>query len=303
MHSVSDFAYSDSGATKVHADLDPRGADRESRDSAEHPESTPVAVPFDVTGSMDKVPRGLQAKLPALLGLLLLKGYVAHPQVMFGAIGDATTDRAPLQVGEFESGNAMEEVLGKIYLEGNGGGQKTESYELFLYWLARHVQTDAWDKRRRRGYCFLIGDEMAYPQVKAREVARIIGDELSEDIPLETIVAEVLQRWDVYFIIPAGTAHAGDAQVLEFWRKLFGQNVIALDDLDAVAETIALTIGLAEDATDLDGGLSDLHDVGSTAGGVVGKALATLGSARGGQVVSAAAPADLYGSGSGSDRL
>ncbi|MGK5558283.1 hypothetical protein ACSNOI_42460, partial [Actinomadura kijaniata] len=50
---ASAFAYSDSGATSVHPDLDPRGVRvRESRDSDDHPESLAVAVLFDVTGSM-----------------------------------------------------------------------------------------------------------------------------------------------------------------------------------------------------------------------------------------------------------
>src|ERR1700754_3820389 len=96
----SAFAHDQSGATTVHPDLDPHGVTvRECRDSAEHPESLPIAVLFDVTGSMGMVPRALQAKLPDLLGLLLRQGYVEHPQVLFGAIGDATCDRAPLQIG------------------------------------------------------------------------------------------------------------------------------------------------------------------------------------------------------------
>jgi hypothetical protein len=100
---------------------------RESRDCAEHPRSLAIAVLFDVTGSMGAVPRVLQAKLPQLLGLLLRKGYAADPQIMFGAIGDASCDGAPLQVGQFESDNRMDDDLGRILLEG-GGGQKTESY-------------------------------------------------------------------------------------------------------------------------------------------------------------------------------
>ena len=127
---------------------------------------------FDVTGSMRGVPRALQAKLPQLLGLLLRKGYVAHPQIMFGAIGDATCDRAPLQVGQFESDNRMDDDLGRILLEGGGGGQKTESYELAMYFMARHTATDCFGERGRRGYLFIIGDEMAYPRVKPGEVAR-----------------------------------------------------------------------------------------------------------------------------------
>ena len=57
--------------------------------------------------------------------------------------------------------------------------------------------------------------------------------------------------------------YAGDPQVLGFWRDLLGQNVIELGDLDAVCETIALTVGLGEDAIDLDDGLADLSEVGS----------------------------------------
>jgi hypothetical protein len=93
----SAFAYSDSGARTVHADLDPFDVGRrESRDSDEHPQSLAIAVLFDVTGSMGGVPRALQKKLPKLLGLLKDSRYVRDPQIMFGAIGDATCDRAPL---------------------------------------------------------------------------------------------------------------------------------------------------------------------------------------------------------------
>jgi hypothetical protein len=298
---TSAFAYSDNGATRVHDDLDPKGVTRESRDSAEHPGSVPIAVLFDVTGSMREVPRILQAKLPALFGLLLRKGYVTDPQVMFAAVGDATCDRAPLQVGQFESDNSADGDLSKIYLEGGGGGQKTESYELAMYFIARHVTTDAWEKRRHRGLVFFLADEMAYLKVKASEVARVIGDELAEDIPLDDIMAELAIRWDAYYILPAGSSYAGDPEVLGFWRKRLGQNVIQLDDLDAACETIALTAGLAEDAISLDDGLADLADVGSAAGGVVGKALATLGSGRS-PVTVTVPPPDLAGP-SGNVRL
>jgi hypothetical protein len=40
---------------------------------------------------------------------------------MFGAIGDAETDYVPLQVGQFESNNRMDDQLRGIALEGNGG--------------------------------------------------------------------------------------------------------------------------------------------------------------------------------------
>jgi hypothetical protein len=278
---ASAFAYSDGGATRVHPALDPFGVTvRESRDSAEHPRSLAIAVLFDVTGSMRGVPRVLQAKLPQLLGLLLRKGYAADPQVMFGAIGDATCDRAPLQIGQFESDNRMDDYLGRILLEGGGGGQETESYELALYFMARHTAIDCYAKRGRRGYLFVIGDEMAYPQVKPTEVRDVIGGGLQANLPLPALIDEVTAKWDTYYILPAGASYVGDRQVLGFWHDLLGQNVIQLADLDAVCETIALTVGLGEDAVNLNGGLADLDDVGSAAGPAVRRALAAIGSGR-----------------------
>ncbi|WP_434742373.1 hypothetical protein [Micromonospora sp. SH-82] len=276
----SAFSYSDSGARKVHPSLDPRDAMRESRDSTEHPQSTPIAVLFDVTGSMGHVPRTLQNKLPQLLGLLQRQGYARDPQIMFGAIGDATCDRVPLQVGQFESDNRMDDDLGRMVLEGGGGGQMQESYELAMYFMARHTATDSWDKRGRRGYLFIIGDELAYAGVKRREVAKLIGDDLGEDVPIRRMVDELVQRWDTYYLLPAGSHYARNSKVLDFWRDLLGQNAVTLDDLDAVCETIALTIGLGEQAIDLEEGLRDLERAGSTATGTVSKALAPLRAGR-----------------------
>ncbi|SEL95207.1 hypothetical protein [Streptacidiphilus jiangxiensis] len=279
-HGIGAFDYSDRARRgprhlwRAHPQLDPFGLTvRESRDSAEHPDSQAVAVLFDVTGSMGTVPRVLQTKLPELFGLLLRKGYVRDPQILFGAIGDATCDRVPLQLGQFESDNRMDDNLGQIFLEGGGGGQMHESYELAMYAMARHTAIDCHEKRGRRGYLFVIGDELPYGRVSAAQVHEVFGERLPEDIPVEVLLQELTRRWDVYFVLPAGSSYVGNDQVLGRWRTLLGDNVVELDDLDAVCETIALTIGLGEGAIDLDEGLADLADIGSRAGVAVRRAL------------------------------
>lgn len=234
---------------------------RESMDSTEHPLSTPIAVLFDVTGSMRAVPKQLVKKLPALLGLLQMKGYVADPQILFGGIGDATCDQVPLQISQFESDNRMDDHLTNMFLEGGGGGQMTESYELGMYFMARHTFLDSIDARGHRGYLFIIGDEMAYPQVKSHEVRQHIGDDLSENISTEAILGELQDKFEVFFIIPQGASHANDSRVIDFWKKLLGQNVIELRDLDTVAETIAMTVGVAEETVTLEQATKDLADV------------------------------------------
>ncbi|GAA0243631.1 hypothetical protein GCM10009527_045440 [Actinomadura nitritigenes] len=300
----SAFAYSDGGATAVHADLDPKGVTvRESRDSDDHPESLAIGVLFDVTGSMGGVPRTLQTKLPDLLGLLLRKGYVEHPHILFGAVGDATCDRAPLQIGQFEADNRMDDDLGKILLEGGGGGQMRESYELAMYFMARHTAIDCFEKRGKRGYLFMIGDELAYPKTKRREVAKVVGDDLERDLPIEDVLRELQRMYEVYFIIPEGAYHSGSRELKDFWQGLLGQHVLYLDDLDAVCETIALTVGLAEDAIDLDEGLEHLAEAGSDAGASVSRALARLDASRAPVAVSATPPGLDASGPSGTTRL
>ncbi len=267
---ISRFDYNDnmhrSNYSKWHVypNLDPKGVNaRESRDSAEHPNSTSITVMFDVTGSMGEIPVTLQNKLPELLGLLLRKGYATDPQIMFGAIGDATCDRVPLQVGQFESDNRMDENLEKFFLEGGGGGQRSESYELAMYFLARHTEIDCWDKRGHKGYAFIIGDEMAYPFVKKHEVQQHIADGLESDIPIEQIVRELRMRYHLFYILPKAASYGGDAEILGYWHKLLGDNVIELGSPEAVCETIALTIGMMEGNIDLPGGADDLKEFGT----------------------------------------
>ncbi len=264
---MGDFDYSDHmraanpAAWRAHPTLDPKGVRvRESRDSHEHPASNSIVVMFDVTGSMLGVPVTLQKKLPELLGLLLRKGYISDPQILFGAIGDATCDRVPLQVGQFESDNRMDENLENIFLEGGGGGQRTESYELAMYFVSRHTDIDCWSKRGHKGYLFLIGDEMAYPQVKKHEVQEVIADGLEQDIPVAQIVKELQKRYHVFYLLPKAASYGGDRKILGFWRDLLGQNVLELEDTEAVCEIIALVIGMTEGSIDLSQGKEDLKE-------------------------------------------
>lgn len=254
--------------------LDVFGAQsREARDSDEHPASTPIVVLFDVTGSMGMVPVTVQKRLGDLLGLLTRGGYVADPQIMIGAIGDDQFDDVPLQVGQFESDNRIDDQLRDIFLEGGGGGDKREGYALAAYFLNTRAQTDAWEKRGRKGYVFFIGDEMNKAAVYAQSVRRIIGDELTEDLRVDQVYRELAQRWHTFYVLPNLTSYYDDPEIENHWRPLVGERFLKLDDPDGVADLIALTIGMTEDAIDLKDGLADLKAAGSTTHGAVSKAL------------------------------
>ncbi|GAB2516987.1 hypothetical protein [Nocardia heshunensis] len=274
---------------KAHPTLDPLGVGvRESRDSADHGNSLPIAVLFDVTGSMGSVPRIMQEKLAKLHGLLQRKGYADDPQILFGAIGDADSDRVPLQVGQFESDNRMDEQLRLILLEGGGGGQKSESYELAAYFIARHTATDAWEKRGQKGYLFIVGDELNKKRLTAKHIRDVIGDDVPSDIAVDSVYRELADRWHVHYILPNQSSYYRDPEIAEHWQGLLGERFLRLDDPAAVCELIALTIGIGEDRVDLGAGLADLRDIGSTSeADAVGKALAPLGGTRRGRSVGA----------------
>jgi hypothetical protein len=242
----------------LHPALDPttmKKGVREARDSMEHPNSVPVICALDQTGSMANVPRIVQANLGKLMSTILTKGYLADPQVLFAAVGDAHTghsaanrEQAPLQVGQFESGLEMEDDLTRIYLEGNGGGQNKESYDLALYFAVHHTVTDAWEKRQRKGYLYIIGDEQTYPTLDAGTIHRIFGGERpSRDFPIKELVEAAQERYHVFFLIPSGASNSARADLHDHWVGLLGAGyVIHLDDPNQVCDVVALTIGLTE---------------------------------------------------------
>lgn len=273
LFSHTDKIYKGAVKASVNEKLDPSKKNsvgkiiRESFDSADHPDSVPVAILFDVTGSMSEVPKKFISKLGNLMKLLVKKGYLLHPQILFGAIGDATCDTAPLQIGQFESSNEIDEALSLVYLERGGGGHITESYELGMYYMARHTDLDSLNKRGKKGYLFMMGDEIPYPNVKKSEVAEFIGDTIQDNIPTPEILAELRNKYEVYWILPGGTSNYDHETVNKTLQNLFGQNLLRLPNADDVCELIASTIGLNE-GYDLNDITTDLVSVGADAASV-----------------------------------
>ncbi len=246
---------------------------RESRDSAEHPASNAVAILFDVTGSMGGIPRTFIEKLPKLMGAITKKGYLSDPQILFGAIGDAYSDRVPLQIGQFESSNEMDDALAKIYLEGRGGSQFHESYELAMHYMANFTAMDCLEKRGKKGYLFIIGDEKPYDKLNPDQVQRIIGEPVQEETPVEELVARLQEKFEVFWIFPKdGSSYSGERGrqlgIHDKLQTLFGQNLIWLDNPDDVCEVITATIGINE-GYDINAVRSDMAEVGANSKSIV----------------------------------
>lgn len=107
----------------IHESMDPKKITlRECRDSETHPFTVPIVLTLDVTGSMRDIPKDLvKDGLPTLMSKMIQNG-VEDASLLFMAVGDHECDQAPLQVGQFESGDAELDLwLTRTWLEGGGG--------------------------------------------------------------------------------------------------------------------------------------------------------------------------------------
>jgi hypothetical protein len=230
---------------QCHPLMNPKGLKvRECRDSADHPDSLGIVFALDVTGSMGDIPRLLATKeLPNFMKLLGACG-VAHPHLIFMAIGDANSDQAPLQVGQFEStAELMDQWLTWSFLEGQGGGTGEESYDLAFYIAAQHTDMDNWVKRKKKGYLFLTGDENPYPAVSRHHVEALVGEKLDEDIPVAEVIAAAAETYHLFFLIPD---LARRKRCEARWRDLLGNHTICMESPADTCAVAAAIVGLTE---------------------------------------------------------
>jgi hypothetical protein len=236
----------------VHPLMRPHGIKvREARDSDAHPRSLAITLALDVTGSMGQIPELLaKEELPGLMRMLLDHG-VSDPQVLFLAVGDAFHDRAPLQVGQFEStAELMDQWLTWTWLEGQGGDAGHESYELALYFGARHLELDCFRLRQKRGYFFMTGDEKPYPHLSRAAVRSVLGDELDDDLPLAVVVEEAQRQLEPFFLIPDLERRR---QCERAWRDALGDRVVCMESPRDTTACIAGIVAMQEGAVpDLD---------------------------------------------------
>jgi hypothetical protein len=235
--------------------LDPKGvAVRESRDSADNPNSTALIVALDVTGSMGMIADNIARQgLGILFQEVLDRKPISDPHLMFMAIGDAYCDDSPLQVSQFEADNRIVEQLTDIYLEGGGGGNSFESYDLAWYFAGQHTSIDCFEKRGKKGYLFTVGDEECPPGLRASQLQEICGDHVSQDVSSAELLEMVSKMYHVFHVVVEEGSHCrGNPEpVVDGWKKVLGQRVLRLSDHTKLSEVIISAIQVIEGADKL----------------------------------------------------
>lgn len=181
----------------IHKSLEPMKVMRECCDTEEHPNTIPVILALDVTGSMGQASANVAIKLNEIMEELYKK--VRDVEFMIMAIGDLAYDYAPIQISQFESDIRIAEHLDKVFFEHGGGGNKYESYTAAWYMGLYHTKLDCW-KRGKKGIIITMGDETLNPYLPQKELALTTGDALQGDIETPDLYQDVVKKFDVYHL-------------------------------------------------------------------------------------------------------
>ena len=212
---------------------------RESRDSDEHPNTVSIILALDVTGSMGSIPHFLVKEgLPNIMGNIIQRG-IKDPQLLFLGIGDHECDRSPLQVGQFESSDALlDKWLTDVYLEGGGGGNAGESYLLAWYFAGLHTVIDSFEKRRQKGFLFTIGDEPTLPEIPAESLEKIMGKGQHKNYSAAVLLDKAREKYHVYHLHIKETSQGSEQRTQDGWKQLMGDNLILVDRHAEIAKII-----------------------------------------------------------------
>lgn len=257
--------------------LDPRRIERrDAHDCELNPASTPIIVAVDVTGSMGMLAEVLVKRaLRPLFEEVIARQPVTDPNVMAMAVGDAWCDAAPLQVTQFEADLRIAEQIQDLWIEGGGGGNSFESYNLPWYFAATRTDIDSWTQRGKKGYLFTVGDEPCPPVLLASHVKRVFGGRKPQgDMSSAEVLALASRTYEVFHVVvEEGSfyAHSPD-EVMHSWREVLGQRVLRLSDHTRLSEVIVSAIAVCE-GQDVDEVVASWK--GQTAG-VVANAVAEL---------------------------
>lgn len=199
--------------------LDPYGVVRECCDSEEHPETVPVILALDVTGSMGSAAVEVAKRLNTVMTKLY--DQTKDVEFMIMGIGDLAYDRAPIQASQFESDIRIAEQLDQLYFEGGGGGNGFESYTAAWYFALNNTRLDC-HSRGKKGLIITMGDEPLNPYLPKDPLEASLGVSNEKDIETRELYKEVTEKFEVYHLAVIDPRSNG-ARFVEKIMKSFGE--------------------------------------------------------------------------------
>lgn len=219
--------------------LDPKNVVRECCDSEEHPNTLPVILALDVTGSMGKAAVEVAKKLNVIMTKLYKD--VKDVEFMIMGIGDLAYDDCPIQVSQFESDIRIAEQLDKIYFEFGGGGNSFESYTAAWYFGSRHTKLDCLN-RGRKGIIITMGDEQLNPYLpykgRGHGLSEVTGDNLQSDVETKDLYEEASKKFNIYHLDVNHGRRWDEAEIEKSYKKYLDDTHFRKVTMDSITNEI-----------------------------------------------------------------
>lgn len=153
--------------------LNPYQKIRECCNSEEHPNTVPVILALDVTGSMGSACKETASAISQIMNELYNK--FKDIELMTMGVGDFECDDFPLQASQFESDVRIAKQMDDIYIEHGGGGNEYESYTAPWWFGLYRTKLDCFDKQGRKGIIITMGDEPLNPTLPRYRLIEYLG--------------------------------------------------------------------------------------------------------------------------------
>ena len=211
---------------------------RECVNSDEHPNTIPVILALDVTGSMGEA----CSETAAALGVIMTNLYKKFKDIEFCVmgIGDLAYDHAPIQMSQFESDVRIAEALDKIYMEHGGGGNAFESYTAAWYMGLKHTKLDCFDKQGRKAIIITMGDEPLNPYLPFRELNESINVTEQANIETPELYRQASEKFDIFHIAvdsPRDCYRSYAKEIEQSFGQILGKR-LKVAKIDELAQTI-----------------------------------------------------------------
>ncbi len=232
-------------------------------ESLETDSENPVVIGCDITGSMGDWPATIFSKLPYLENELI-EYYGDDFAVSFCAIGDVFSNRYPLQIQPFVKGADLKTSLGKLIVDGGGGGTSEESYDMPALYYSRKVKCP---NVIHKPLFIIIGDEGVYsfideekakiyakvefgPRDHAKAKALILEKDThartieKERITPKQVFDDLKAKYSVYIIrkpydCSGNSSSPANTRIQRQWEELLGEErVLSLPDASRVVDVI-----------------------------------------------------------------
>lgn len=231
---------------------------------------SPIVFGLDVTGSMGEWVKIIYDKLPMFYGQVIQQKYLEDPSISFCAVGDSDWSIAPLQVTTFSQGLEIDDQIKKLFLEGGGGGNGKESYELLAYFYLNKVNLE----NSQFPFLFITGDEIFFDKITAKALKAVFNIDLgignnnnNNNIELDSteIFKQLCGKYNVFHIRKSYSEPKTEKIMQKRWADAIGkERILDVENPKACIDVILGAIALTSGARNLEGYIEDMKIRGQT---------------------------------------